>query len=697
MSSDAQNTAIEGPPEILSYHDHRTDEELSNRRAAIRERVKRAIDESHEAQSRGDYDTLATILADVLEPALNIDAWNLQRYHQQLAFGPYGWDMVALRSFLSNPDWYRTPPSEDDNSAVARARGQETPTETRRRTLDAAFESLESAAIVEGFLPSKLERQQPVFGYDMQLGERYVRADSSASGDLTIRDGDDELKTILCAGSKGSGKSTAVESLVLDSYANGHKIVDLVDFFKSENATYDIPQQAPTNADLIEAREQMGLVAGFADDEQPELEVMAPLSPGLESMRVPYDDESDTPVMKPFTIPASELTFRQLVMLLHNTTPTQENHLRSAHQKLVNSDRDWNLRDVADTVRNKTGAGDSVCDRIETALETAQGKSFIRDKECDHQLDWSDVMQDEEVITSFTVHTIREPSDRLLVLSYLLDSLYDARESLMRHQLLSEVAPLTVVMREMHKVAPRNKSEQDAESTIEGYMIDTLSELFALARHANTEIIADTQEFKQQLSREVSGLFDHIYAFRSHVPDVKQIFKTRLDETDPAETVAQFERPGKCALVNEDGYTMPIQFAPPPCHHLEAKEDGSGLGMRARVDGTGESLQYAPWNANVPARLKFQRMPDDPVVEFCEKYITQTNDTRDYAIKEFVTDTYNEWAKVQGKKIMSHNKIHRKVKGHFGLGDDTDAQITVEGERKTAHRTLVLRGEEVPI
>ncbi len=115
--------------------------------------------------------------------------------------------------------------------------------------------------------------------------------------------------------------------------------------------------------------------------------------------------------MRPFTIPASDLTFRQLVMLLHNTTPTQENHLRSAHQKLVNSGRDWTLKDVADTVRNKTGAGDSVCDRIETALETAQGKSFIRDKECEYQLDWSDIMQNEDVITSFTVHTIREPSD----------------------------------------------------------------------------------------------------------------------------------------------------------------------------------------------------------------------------------------------------------------------------------------------
>ncbi|MFD1526034.1 hypothetical protein ACFR9S_06920 [Halolamina salina] len=607
--------------------------------------------------------------------------------------------MTALSRFFENQDRYLTPESVDGREWLsARSNRGETPEEHRQRILDGVFESLESAAIMEGYLPSRLEKQQPVYGFSMQLGERYVRPDSTAGGTLDIRDTDDELKTILCAGSKGSGKSTAVESMVLDSYANGHKIVDLVDFFKSENATYDLPQQEPTNADLIEAREAMDLGAGFEDwDERPNLEIMAPLSPGLEKMQVPYNEDSDEPVMRPFTIPASDLTFRQLVMLLHNTTPTQENHLRSAHQKLVNSGRDWTLKDVADTVRNKTGAGDSVCDRIETALETAQGKSFIRDKECEHQLDWSDIMQNEDVITSFTVHTIREPSDRLLVLSYLLDSVYDAREQLTRHNLTENFAPMTIVMREMHKVAPRSKSEQEAESTMEGYMIDTLSELFALARHANTEIIADTQEFKQQLSSEVSGLFDHIYCFQSHVPDVKNIFKTRLDDTDPAETIAQFEQPGKCALVNEDGYTMPIQFAPPPCHHLEAKEDGSGLGMRARVDETGEKLLPAPWNANVPARLKFDDTPDDPVAEFCEKFIDQTNDMNDYAVKEYITDTYNEWAKVQDKKIMSHDKIHRRVKNHFDLGDDTDAKPTVDGERKYAHRTLVLRGEDVPI
>lgn len=693
MSSVHDTSEADLGPEVLTYHEYRTDEEDENREKATRQRIKQAINDGHEERSKGDYDRVAQIISGGLLPVLEIDRWNLSIYDGRLHNTPYGWDMTSVKAFFEDKERYITPERVEQTERLeARISRGETPEQHRRRILDRVFESLESAAIIEGYLPSKLEKKQPVYGFKMQLGERYVRADSTASGDLDIRDTDDELKTILCAGSKGSGKSTAVESMVLDSYANGHKIVDLVDFFKSENATYDIPQQESTNGDLIDAREGMGL-GGFGGGlERPNLEIMAPLSPGLEKMQVPYDEDSDEPVMKPFTIPASDLTFRQLVMLLHNTTPTQENHLRSAHQKLVNSGRDWTLKDVADTVREKTGAGDSICDRIDTALETAQGKSFIRDKQCEYQLDWSDIMQQEDVITSFTVHTIREPSDRLLVLSYLLDSLYDAREQLTRHNLTENFAPMTIVMREMHKVAPRNKSEQDAESTIEGYMIDTLSELFALARHANTEIIADTQEFKQQLSSEVNGLFDHIYTFRSHVPDVKNIFKTRLDDTDPAETVAQFEQPGKCALVNEDGYTMPIQFAPPPCHHLEAKEDGSGLGMRARVDETGEKLLPAPWNANVPERLKFEPEPDDPVEKFCEKFLTYTGDQSDYVVKSELEDAYADWADVNDYKLYGTKTLHKKVVNHFDLSKtERTYRPMINGERTTAHRCLRMR------
>lgn len=694
------------PDKLTTFHEYRVEEQASNLRQRQKEHVRRSIDEGHEKIAKGEYDELVELIDTVLLETLSISRWNLDEYDRKLDGTEYGWEYGSVKEFFSDKRLYLYPAEVDHGAEYldrAASPGVD-PEQYRRKTLEAVFESLESAAIIEGFLPEFLEDTQETYGYEHQVGERYLNPDSSAGGTLHIRDDSDELKAYLCAGSKGSGKSTAVDTLALDSYSNGHKIVDIVDFFKAENGVYDIPQQPSTNGDLIDAREEMGLQSRFEGGfDKPEIEILAPLSKGLEDMRVPCEEGEDDPVLKPFTIPASELTFRQLVMLLHNTTPTQENHLRSAHQKLKNSGKDWTLRDVAETVREETGAGDSVADRIETALETAQGKSFIRDTDCDHSLNWSKIMQEQEVITSFTVHTIREHSDRLVVMSYLIDSLYDARDKIVRQHLLREFPPLTIVMREMHKVAPRSKSEQDAENTIEGYMIDTLSELFALMRHANMEILADTQKFKRQLSADVSGLFDRILCFRGHVPDVKQVFKTRLDNTTPAEKVAQFEEPGKAALVGEDGYTMPIQFAPPRCHHLEAKQDGSGLAMRARVDETDEELIPAPWDAEVPSRLTFEDLPDDPVAKFCEKYVERTNNFDDFVIKQHLTDTYNEWARANDMPVMDgdggHTRIHRRVKNHFDLDSETDGQKTIEvdGEkkRKGCHWTLVLHGEDV--
>jgi hypothetical protein len=304
------------------------------------------------------------------------------------------------------------------------------------------LESLVAVAAVESLLPSQLQDTQPVLGYQMQLGERYVRADSRATGTLTLRDPDDQLKSILCAGGKGSGKTAAVEALALDSYANGHKVVDLVDFFKAENVTYDIPQQ-DNGEGLIDTREEMGLPTGFDDlraglawldgepdpdfTTSPEIEILIPLSPGLEKMRVPAAG-GEHAVVKPFTIPASELTYRQLVMLLHHTTEARENELRSAHQALRDTGKDWTLADVAAAVKRSSNASERLADDIETSLRTAQEKAFIRDQDCPHALDWTDVMSDEDTITAFSVHPLQETADNLVVLSYLIDSLFEARK-----------------------------------------------------------------------------------------------------------------------------------------------------------------------------------------------------------------------------------------------------------------------------
>lgn len=688
----------------LRRHEYELDKQQKKARDRERMFISRAIDRGQDARAAGDWESLADICAS-LEGALSISAETLWFYDTDETTNELPWHYGALC------DWFEASNPGFEPSETAQYAFRESGFSEMVGFMSAVFESLETAAVVDGPLDAEFEDRQQVFGFEGQLGERYVRPESSVGGDLNIRDKDDELKSILCAGGKGSGKSTAVESLAMDSYAHGHKIVDLVDFMKSENAVYDIPQQ-DNGEGLIEAREDMGLPIGFDDLEagcawlfseeipddlvtSPNLEIYVPLTPGLAEMDVPTIPNVDEATVKPFTIPASDLTYRQLVMLLHHTTTARENHLRTAHQKLRDTMDNWTLADVAEAVKHETNAGDKMASQIETSLRTAQSNGFVRDRDCPHALDWTEVMADQDTITAFSVHTVKEKSDRLMVLSYLIDSLHEARRNLIKWNKLHQYPPMTIVMREMHEVAPRTKAEQDSESVIESYMIDTLSELFALTRHADLEILSDTQKFYRQLSPEVSGLFDHILAFRGYIPDVKRIFKTRTDTNEAAERVAQFKNPGRCAFISEGGPKWPIQIAPPRNHHLEASTDGSGLGFRARVDETPDRMLPAPWSPEIPDRLSFDDVTQTPLEMFFEQYITETGNSNDYAVKQEITNTYNQWAEQQGYDKYEgqggHIKLHKALKNYIGLSSDTDAARTIGGRRRQVHTTITLQ------
>lgn len=685
----------------IRRHDHEIDQQEKKHRDRKRSFVNRALERGHDARAISDWESLAEICSGLYDE-LSLRESTLAAYDDTVKAMDMPWSYRAVQCWVRASD-----PGRDPAAVAVRACRYSKRFEKPPVLLQRFFLSLESASVAESHVTGEFEDTQPVSGFGSQLGERYVRPESSAGGSLTLRDQSDELKSVLCAGGKGSGKSTAVESLALDSYAAGHKVVDLVDFFKAENVTYDIPQQ-DNGEGLLAARREMGLRTGYDDTElgfswllddedpdddlvsSPNLEVLVPMTPGLADTDIPTIPNVGDTTVRPFTIPASDLTYRQLVMLLHHTTTARENYLRSAHQHLRDTGMDWNLADVAEAVRTESNAGDKISDRIETSLRTAQSKGFIRDTDCPYSLEWGEIMADPNTITAFSVHTVKEQSDRLVVLSYLLDSLYEARRQLLLNDLLHEFPPLTAVMREMHEVAPRSKSEQESESTIESYMIDTLERLFALTRHADMEVLADTQKFHRQLSPNVSGLFDHILAFEGFVPDVKQIFRTRVDTTDPVERVAQFSDPGRCAFISEEGYKMPIQLAPPRCHHLEAGGDGRGLGFRARVDDTPERKLPAPWNCDVPDRLRFTQGPKSPLEVFFEKFIRKTGNESDYAVKEYITESYNQWADSNGYEELDHKKVNTSVKNYYDLSSETDAYLTVDGKRRYAHRTIIL-------
>ncbi len=657
------------------------DDQRQRRLDAKRATIKEWVDKGSRAVADDRWLQVGLILRDVLLPELDVSRRDYPRYNRKLRGTDETWAPDALQTVSKHINRYL---KAAQHSSLTR--------EQTQRLTD-AFESAVSIAAVEGLIDSTLVSEVPAWEYEHQVGVRHYSPTSSADKEpqLIDPDPDAELKATLVTGGQGSGKSTFVETLVEDRMARGHVVVDLLDFVKSENAMYDIEQRQEI---LNEIREEMGLESGFEDHDPPSVEVYAPLTDGLAASKVPFDTETEEYVLKPFTIPASELTYRQLVMLLPHSTRTQENYLKSAHQKLSQTGEDWTLRDIARVVRNETNAGETVADRIERALQTAQETGYIRDQDDDHTLDWSEVASDPATIASFTIHMVRESADQKVIASYLLDSLYEYRKGLIQQRKLQESKTLTVVMRELHKIVPRSKSEQDSVATIESYMIDTMSDLLALTRHVDMEIIADTQKFKQQLSSDVSGMFHRVFAFSGQKPDVREVFKTRVDDTEPAETVAQFE-PGECAMVSGAGYVMPISTAPPRSHHLDTGGDGDGLSARvAFLDH--EEFADAPWASTVPPHLAFRDETNNPAEKFAQRWLTVVKDREQYEFKFEVTEAYNAWAKENDYETMSHQAIHRTIKNYFDTIDDsTDATIThPERGRKKAHRCLKLSYED---
>lgn len=521
-----------------------------------------------------------------------------------------------------------------------------------RMTIEQAQESLAEIADHEGVLEGYTTDTVPASEYEHQVGVRHYRVGSPGNQPANMIDSGDDLKATLLTGGQGSGKSTALKTLVEDRIANGHKVIDLVDFHKAENATYDIPQQ---QSDLVDSRSDLGLDVGFEEFEAPSMEIITPLSDTLAESQVPF--EGETPVVMPFAIPPSELTYRQLVMLMPHTTQTQENYLQSAHISLNKKGGDWTLRDLSDSVRHDTNAGDSIADRIEQALDRTQQKPYIRDQESEFTLDWDHIMGDPSTVSAFTVHMLAEKSDKLAVTSYLLDKLYEERQRLLHQRRLGGFPTLTAVFRELHTIVPHSKSEQDAEKTLESYMIDTFSELIALMRHANVELLADTQKFKQQLASDVSSLFHRVFAFSGQKPDIQEVFRTRVGHTDgnPAEKVTRYDT-GKCALVSGDGYTMPIEFAGPRSHHPDAKQGEDGFTVRE--DYLDEDLKDAPWDTTIPPRLQFRKTAKSPIEKFYRDVVRVTGDPDQFVTKKRVTEAYEKWANITGEDRRTHEQIH---------------------------------------
>lgn len=609
-----------------------------------------AVEEAEKAIAENDYDRVRWLLDDFILDAFDVHPLDYSKVSDQAKAYDRTWNSGAINTTIA-----------DINGATSAA----------PETIEEGLGSITTGLTLHGKIDGDATTEVPVREYRHQVGERYYRPLSNGSENVQLVDPGSDLTMSLLVGGTGSGKSTAGKTLAEDRYAHGHKVVDLIDTQRVENGLWDCENR---HEELDEAREDVvgNVGVGFERFDAPGQEILMPLSERMDEAQVPYNTEHEEFVVQPFTIPASELSHRQLAMMLHHSTTTQENHLRQAYDEANRRWDDYQLRDIADLIRNNPEIGDKISDRIISSLRALQRKSYIRDKECPHALDWTEIMQTQDVVTSFSVRTVRDQADKKAVLAYLVDSMKEARDDLDYTHQLASTPPLTVLMRELHFVSPSssNQSEQDSESTLEKYMVTTMQKLAAMHRHADVEVIADSQTMFQQLHRSVRDMFHRVFVFghKTDASEVKKICRKKLGDTDPAHSVTSWDQPGKCMVITPDGYHKPIQMLPPRHHHIDAKSEGNGLAWRDR-HLEDEEMRDPPWPGEVPTRLRFDEVAKNPIGEFWETHVKRVTGPDAFVLKEDVTEAYAKWSDLHDEPPKSHNPLHSWISTNIDVDD----------------------------
>jgi len=386
------------------------------------------------------------------------------------------------------------------------------------------------------------------------------------------------------------------------------KIVDLVDTDKVENGVYDLHQQQDV---LRDVRERMGLpedFGGIDEFEQPNIEILVPLTRDIQGQEVPIDPDSGESVVQPFTIAASDLTKRALKHFVAGATSQQQKVIGTCYDRLENKHDDWTLKQLAEEVLGMEGISDSFKRRSLHQIETLQQTGFVRDKECPHRLDWEQVFRDTDTITSFTTALMEEYDQKLMVMAYLIHSIYHERDD------CDNLPPAVGVAREMHEVVPHAQESNgtEREQALQTAIVGELSYILRKQRKQSLEFICDTQDITD-LKRGIRKRFNRAVTFQTHEDALEELFDKivgnkslfrQYHESIQTNTVGRGTVLGKTVPNNEDGsaFLSQVQFAPPPWHVFD--DDQHDTGLHARVELTDEEWGSHGWNTRLPDHLE---------------------------------------------------------------------------------------------
>lgn len=473
-----------------------------------------------------------------------------------------------------------------------------------RWALEDAYQSLVNIAEFESLI-SNVTNHSMGTGFELPLGRIWSSFEMEYPDELQLVTRGSGWPKTLFTGKTGQGKSATLDSAVADRYAAGMKVVDLLDTDEFESAVYDIPQKQRT---LREARGDLGLPADYHEVdglEKPNLEILVPLTSETEEMRVPVDSDGST-VILPFVIPTDDLDQATLVTFLSAlVSKQQETSIRTAYDE-VSDEPGWTLRDLAEQVIQRDDLDDKYQRRVVRLLENLQGKGFLRTADHEYALDWERIFNDTETITAFSVAPLEESVDQMMVMSYLVRGLYDARTN------LTELPPCAAVARELHEIVPhRNETAADARAeALQEAIAHNLSYILRKNRHERLEILGDTQDL-MDLKKGVRMRFSRFVLFNLPERSVKSAFsiagvsdwKTCYESLGPETGVGAVVGDTEATSRYGRGFVTPVQFAPSPIHHFDV--DSHDTGLEARVNLLGEDWETKTWQASADDGLSF--------------------------------------------------------------------------------------------
>lgn len=611
-----------------------------------RRAVREAFDAAERAMARASFEHAHDILSGGLIPLLEqldvTDNW--WAYSDDLD----GFDRTAFDRYREEGDSLSTSAEDGDHAAQFAIRQ--------------AMRSVEAVAADHGIVDDELRNYATALGYSHQVGVLHKQYEYDHDPEVGIVSDHAGLTKSIYVGETGEGKSTSMDTEVEDRYNAGYKVVDLLDTDELECGVYDIPQQQEV---LRSAREQMGLSPDFEASEEldsPEIEILVPLTPGLEDEKLPFDTESEAFSVRPFTIPAADLTKRALLNFLKTVvSKQQEVAIGTAFEEVRNEREDWRLRDLADAVDRQRGLHDNFKHRVRKLIQSLQEKGFIRDTQCDYALDWERIFRDDGTITVFSTMLMREREDKLMVITHLTNALYHERKHY--HDLPKCVG----VFRELHEVAGhQNVASDDArEKAVQSAFRTEFAYILRKNRHEDLEILVDTQDYLD-IDKSVRKRFNRAVAFQTQTDAIESLFATVAGDKGLHKRYAgsisrNFGKAtgtvfGKTEPNGQDGtkFLTPVEFAPPSWHNFDNERDDTGIEARIRYLDR-EELRQPPWDVELPGRFEVSdgeygdESGDDKktgVKQFADRCIIEDPDAEVRTAK--VLEAYNQFATENG-------------------------------------------------